>query len=88
MIPFIFSVNLTSDDPSRSFRQFMIQARRLDSKSDQAIGSFKVLDDDIDAISQCTYGVSARYLFDKLFDVLNEIHKTGKKTQPLASWFR
>lgn len=54
------NVNLTSDDPSRSFRQFMIQARRLDSKSDQAIGSFKVLDDNIDAISQCTYGGDIR----------------------------
>lgn len=59
------NVNLTSTDPNRSFRSFMIQARRIDPDRNivQAIGTFKALDDDIDAFSQCAgqpYGEDLR----------------------------
>ena len=45
----------------------MIQARRIDPDRNivQAIGTFKALDDDIDAFSQCAgqpYGVSLSYM--------------------------
>lgn len=58
------NVNLTSDS-DRSFRYFMIQARRIDPNTNtiQAIGQFKALDDDIDAFAQCAgqpYGEDLR----------------------------
>lgn len=55
------NVNLTSLDENRSFRSFMIQARRIDTDRDinEPIGSFSPLDN-IDAVQDCgsTYGVS------------------------------
>lgn len=57
------NVNLRSDDPNRSFRSFMIQARRAGSPKTEAIGTFKALDDNIDAFAQCAgqpYGEDLR----------------------------
>lgn len=68
---FHFSVNLTSVDENRSFRSFMIQARRTDTNLDinEPIGSFTPLDE-IDAIQDCgsPYGVSFTRFFLKESD--------------------